>query len=248
MNNRLSNLRLAMAGAAFLSTILPSTAIGAPFTLSLTTSFDCASAAPPAGVGSLSCNPALPQHLEWVQGSNPVSSLDLSDILQTGINVGDAAVIIGTITHTNVVIPLAFNYSINLINSFAVTDEADLSVDNFPPQAIKITFTETLNAAPCPPPNPQASICDDFFTFDLARLAPAPFIDSEGKLKIVQFGLVAGPGAAIIGDKIFTAEASTSSISITAKIVEVDTPETLLLFGMGLVALGIGVQRRRRLH
>lgn len=235
-----------MAGAALLSTILPSTAIGAPFTLSLTTSFDCASAMPPAGLGSLNCNPALPQHIEWVQGLSLVSSLDLSDVVQTGVNVGDAPVIIGTITHTNVVIPLSFNYSINLINTFAVTDEADLSVDNFPPQAIGITFTETGNTEPCPAPNPQASICDDFFTFDLAGLASAPFIDSEGKLKIVQFGLIAGPGAAVIGDKIFTAEATTSSISITAQIVEVDTPATLLLFGIGLVALGTGVKRRRR--
>ena len=176
----------------------------------------------------------------------PVSSLDLSDTIQAGVNAGDAPVIIGTLTHTNIEIPTNFSYSINIINSFAVTDEADLSVDIFPPQAIGITFTESLNQAPCPPPNPEASVCDDFFTFDVSGLAPVAFIDSQGLQKVVIFGLLAGPGTTVIGNQVFTAEDS-SSLSITAQIVAIDNPATLLLFGLGLLLLGFGV-RQRQIH
>ncbi len=245
MNNLISNLRLALAGAAFAATFLPTSASGAPFTLALSTSFDCASANPPAGVGSLNCNPGTPQHLEWVQGLNPVSSLDLSDTVQNDVNVGDPPVIIGTITHTNVVIPIQFQYSIDIINSFSVTDTADLSVDNFPAQAVKITFTESLNQAPCAPPNPEGSVCDDFFTFDVSGLAPVAFTDSEGKQKTVIFGLLAGPGTTIIGDQVFTEEGGVSSISFTAQIVAIDTPATLLLVGMGLLLIGFVVRRQQ---
>ncbi len=248
MNNLLSNLRLALAGAALFSTLLPLSAIGAPFTLALTTSFDCASAAPPAGLGSLTCNPLVPQHIEWVEGNLAVSELDLSDTVQNGVNVGDAPVVIGTITHTNVVIPVAFSYTIDILSSFSVTDEADLSVDNFPEQAIGISFTESLNQAPCAPPNPEGSICDDFFSFDLSGLAPVAFIDSEGKQKVVIFGLLAGPGTTIIGNQVFTAEDTTSSISITAQIIAVDTPATLLLFGLGLLLLGFGIRHQQHLR
>lgn len=246
MNNLLSNLRLALAGAAIVTTFLPTSASGAPFTLALSTSFDCASANPVPGAGSLNCNPLLPQHLEWVQGLNPVSSLDLVDTVQNGVNAGGPPVVIGTLTHTNIEIPTTFSYSINIVSTFAVTDEADSSVDNFPPQAIGITFTESLNQTPCNPPNPEGSVCDDFFTFDVSGLAPIAFIDSEGLQKVVIFGLLAGPGTTILGNQVFTAEDSTSTLSITAQILAVDTPATLLLFGFGLVLLGLGVQHRRQ--
>ena len=246
MKNLISHLGHALAGAAIIATFIPTSASGAPFTLALTTSFDCASANPPAGAGSVNCNPGTPQHLEWVQGLNPVSSLDLSDTVQNNVNAGDAPVIIGTITHTNVVIPTQFQYSINIINSFAVTDEADLSVDNFPPQAVGITFTESLNEEPCPAPNPELSVCDDFFTFDVSGLAPVVFTDSEGKQRTVVFGLLAGPGTTIIGDQVFTEEDGVSSISFTAQIVAVDTPATLLLFGLGLLMIGFGIRRQQQ--
>lgn len=247
MKNLPSNLRLALAGAALFSFIVPLSAVGAPFTLALSTSFDCASAAPPSGLGSLNCNPALPQHLEWVQGNVAVSTLDLSDTIQNGVNSGDAPVVIGTLNHTNVVIPVAFKYAINILNSLAVTDEADASVDNFPKQAIGITFTESLNQPPCPPPNPEGSVCDDFFTFDLSGLTPVQFTDSEGKLRKLTFGLIAGPGTTIVGNQVFTAEATTSSISFTAEIdaVNIDTPATLLLFGFGLVLISFGIRRQQ---
>lgn len=246
MNNLLSNLRLALAGAAIAATFLPTTASGAPFTLALTTSFDCASANPAPGNGSLNCNPGLPQHLEWVQGLNPVSSLDLVDTVQNGVNAGDPPVVIGTLTHTNVTIPTTFSYSINIVNSLAVTDEFDSSVDNFPAQNVGITFTESLNQAPCAPPNPKGSVCDDFFTFDVSGLAPIVFVDSQGIARTVTFGLLAGPGTTIIGNQVFTAEDSISSISFTAQISAVDAPATLLLFGLGLVLLGCGVGRQQR--
>ena len=233
-----SNLSLLCFGAAIVGSVLPGVTHAAPFTLTLTTSFDCGSATPPVGAGSVNCSAALPQHLEWIQGSLPVSSLDLTDTVQNNVNPGSPAVIIGTIKHTNVVIPSEFSYTIDILNSFSVKDQADASVDNFPTQAVGITFTESLNSLPCPAPNPEGSVCDDFFTFDVSGLTPVSFTDSEGLLRQVSFGLIAGPGTTIVGDQVFTAENATSTISFTAKIEPVDAPPSMLLLGVGLLILG----------
>lgn len=234
-----SNLAVFSLGAAIIGSLLPGLSHAAPFTLTLTTSFDCGSAVPPAGAGSVSCSAALPQHLEWIQGSSPVSSLDLTDTVQTNVTPGAPAVVIGTIKHTNVVIPSEFSYSINILNSFSVKDQADASLDNFPTQAVGIKFTESLNSLPCPAPNPEGSVCDDFFSFDLSGLTPVSFTDSEGNVRQVSFGLIAGPGTTIIGNQVFTAENATSSISFTAKIEPVDAPQSILLLGVGLFILGL---------
>lgn len=238
MKNLKSSLGLLCFGAAILPLLLPAAARASPFSLTLTTSFDCGSASPPAGAGSVKCSAALPQHLEWIQGSLPVSSLDLTDTVQTNVDAGSPAVIIGTIKHTNVVIPSQFSYTINILNSFSVKDQSDGSLDNFVQQAVGIKFTESLNSSPCPAPNPEGSVCDDFFRFDVSGLTPVSFTDSEGILRQVSFGLIAGPGTTIIGDQVFTAENATSSISFTAKIAPVDAPASMLLLGFGLLILG----------
>ena len=103
-----------------------------------------------------------------------------------------------------------------------------------------------MNETPCPPPNPKVSICDDFLSFDVSGLAPVAFIDSTRTQKVVVFGLLPGAGATVIGNQVFTEEGSISSINITAQILAVDAPQTLLLFGLGLLMLGYGVRRQQQ--
>ena len=107
MFKTISTSGLAILGALTASLVLPMAASAAPFTLKNIEprGFDCASASPPAGIGSLSCLPATPDHIEWVQGLDPVSSLDLLSLTTiSGINAGDAAVRFNKLTHTNVII------------------------------------------------------------------------------------------------------------------------------------------------
>ena len=96
MFKTISTSGLAILGALTASLVLPMAASAAPFTLDNIEpkGFVCASANPPsAPAGGLSCLPATPDHIEWVEGLNPVSSLDLLSLTTiNGINAGDPAV------------------------------------------------------------------------------------------------------------------------------------------------------------
>ena len=248
MFKTISTIGLASLGALTASLVLPMVASAAPFTLDNIEpkGFVCASASPPAGLGSLSCLGATPDHIEWVQGRTPVSSLDLLSLTTiNGINAGDAAVRINKLTHTNVIIPTAFSYSIDIVNTLQVTDENGLAIVLTDSNAIKIKFTETVNAAPCVPPNPVGSICDDFFDFNASGLAPLAF--SSGGLNYqLLFGLEKGAGTFIDGNRVYTAEGQKSELFVTARIVRVGVPEPMTLALLGLGLLGIGFTTRQR--
>ena len=247
----ISKSGLAIFGALTASLILPMAATAAPFTLNNIEpkGFDCATAAPPAGVGSLTCAAGTPDHIEWVQGSSPVSSLDLLSLTTiSGVNAGDAPVRFNKLTHTNIVISQAFNYAIDIVNTLQVTDENGGAIVLTRPSSIKIKFTETPNSAPCANPTPAGTICDDFFDFDASGLAPAAFTAGGLNYKLL-FGLETGPGAffdGIIGNRIYTAESATSALFVTAQIVRVDVPEPMTLALLGLGLLGIGFTTRQR--
>ena len=249
MFKTISTSGLAILGALTVSLVLPMAASAAPFTLDNIEpkGFDCASANPPsAPFGGLSCLPATPDHIEWVEGLTPVSSLDLLSLTTiNGINAGDAAVRINKLTHTNVIIPTAFNYSIDIVNTIQVTDENGGAIVLTDPSAINIAFTETPNTEPCVNPNPAATICDDFFDFDAGGLAPLAFT-AGGLNYLLIFGLEAGDGTIVDGNRVYTAEGQISELFVTARIVSVDIPEPMTLALLGLGLLGIGFTTRQR--
>ena len=248
MFKTISTIGLASLGALTASLVLPMVASAAPFTLDNIEpkGFVCGTAAPLPGPGSLSCLGATPDHIEWVQGRTPVSSLDLLSLTTiNGINAGGAAVRFNKLTHTNVIIPQAFNYSIDIVNTLQVTDENGLAIVLTDTNAIKIKFTETVNVAPCVNPIPASPLCPDFFDFDASGLAPLAFI-SGGLNYLLIFGLEAGDGAFVVGNRVYTAEGQKSELFVTARIVTVPVPEPMTLALLGLGLLGIGFTTRQR--
>jgi PEP-CTERM motif len=246
----LSSGRLATFAALTFAIALPTAVNAVPFTIENLEpfGFDCASI-PAAQDAQLSCVGPTPDHIEWVDGTNPVSSLDVFDLGPlNGINPGGPAVRLTRIEHDNVVIPVSFSYNIDVIGTVRVTDEATTLSELESDGRIPIEFTETVNGAPCPPPNPENSICDDFFDFDPTTLLPLPF-DVGGISYVLIFGLEPGVGTTVIGNRVFTAETTTSELFLTVRIEEVDRPMpepvTMALLGLGLIGLGFTVRTRK---
>ena len=245
-----SSGRLVTFAALTFAFALPTAVNAVPFTIDNLEpfGFDCASI-PAAQDPQLSCVGATPDHIEWVDGSTPVSSLDVFDLSPlNGINPGADAVRLTRIQHDNVVIPVSFTYNIDLIGTVRVTDEATTLVALESAGLVAIKFTETVNGAPCPPPNPEGSICDDFFDFDASALAPLPF--SVGGIDYVLiFGLEPGDGTTVIGGRVFTAENTISELFLTVRIDEINRPMpepvTMALLGFGLIGLGFMVRLRK---
>ena len=246
MFKTISTSGLAILGALTASLVLPMAASAAPFTLDNIEpkGFDCASASA-TGPGALNCSAGTPDHIEWVQGSLPVSSLDLLSLTTiSGINAGDPAVRINKLTHTNKIIPVAFAYSIDILNTLQVTDEFDNAIVLVDPSAVNISFTETLNSAPCATPAPLGSVCDDFFDFDASDLAPVLFSAGGLNYQLI-FGLEAGDGTFVDGNRVYTREDGVSELFVTARIIQVPEPMTLALLGLGLLGIGFTTRQRK---
>ena len=248
MFKTISTSGLAILGALTASLVLPMAASAAPFTLDniAPKGFDCASAAPPAGDGSLSCIGPYDNSIEWVQGLLPVSSLSLLSLTTiSGITAGDPAVKINKLTHTNVVIPVAFTYSIDIVNTVQVTDENGVAIVLTDTNAVKIDFTETLNEEPCLDPALVGSVCPDFFDFNADGLASIKFFDSLGNKFLLIFGLEEGDGTAVVGNRVYTREGGVSQLHVTAQIIQVPEPMTLALIGLGLLGIGFTTRQRK---
>jgi hypothetical protein len=241
---------LVSLGALLFAFATPTSVSAVPFTISDEEpfGFDCTSI-PAAQDPKLSCVGATPDHIEWVDGKNPVSSLDLFNLGPlAGINPGGPAVRLARIAHDNKIIPESFTYDIDLTGTVRIVDEASATNVFETEGRIGIKFTETVNAEPCPPPNPEGSVCDDFFDFNASALGNQPF-SVDGIDYTLIFGLEPNVGTTLIGNRVFTQENSTSDLFLTVRIEQVDNPApepvSMALLGLGLVALGYTVRARK---
>ena len=138
---------------------------------------------------------------------------------------------------------------IKSILTFDHTPEGDITSDT---NSVGIGFNETLNVGDCPAGNPNGSVCDDLFNFNLGTFAPVSFAFG-GHTYQVEFQLANFDNSVTNfpncpnGDcTVWTAENVTSSMDVQARIRQVPEPATLTLMGLGL--LGLGFAKRRKLN
>jgi PEP-CTERM motif len=254
-----------IAATAFVSGVcallITATGHAAPFTLQNDLVFNCASKSSP----EVLCAGGTNTHIEWRDGLTPVSELDIvspANAPVAGVTPGDTPMRIAAIEHRNFVIPSAFAYSITLNDSFVVLDEGggNTVVLRLPPPPpadgttpLPIRFTESLNREPCPKPNPVGTTCDDFFsvTFPPGFFDAIPFSDAAGNDYFLRFDLQPGDGVSFdrATRTVFTGENQQSMLFITAQITTVPQPpnenpepQSLLLFGLGLIGVGYSLR------
>lgn len=110
-----------------------------------------------------------------------------------------------------------------------------------------VTFRETANDAPCTPPNPLGSTCDDVFTIDIPIFADIPFSHNGQNFILHIRGLVNENNTNACqpdGLTCFTREDQVNDRFVIAFLenvtqVVVPAPAALLLLGMGLVGMVI---------
>lgn len=238
---------LTVVGAMTLSVA----AHAAAFTFQETAGFNCASATPAPGPGSLDCTgtiaipPAMvDQSILWVSGGTPMSELDLTNPAGFNPVTNGTPFEISRLIHHNRVIPgTGFNFQIDILGRLELKEGATTVLDDT--DAIHISFKETLNQSPCPAPNPLGSTCDDLFQFDVTGLAPLFFTASDGNYR-VDFMLEALFGTFIDGNTVYTREGEDSALRVLAVVSRVPEPATLAVFGLGLLGLGFAQRRSRK--
>lgn len=186
--------------------------------------------------------------MNWVNGFDPKSSMNLTTVTGPAGLVEGVWSTISTLTHNNIVIPVAANWGPQDINArFIITDNdgaASVRLDS--EDAITINFTETPNVPGCPGPNPVGSHCDDFFSFTAIGLQSLYFTANDGSNWIVEFQLANLVNAFFDGvNTVYTAESQSSSLDVQARVLRVPEPGTLLLTGLALLGLGFSARRKQ---
>lgn len=207
-----------------------------------------ASYANPVVMGPLGPSPQAYSDMNWVNGFDPKSSLNLTTVTGPAGLVEGVWSTISTLTHNNIVIPVAANWGPQDIDArFIITDnDGGASVRLDSEDAITINFTETPNVAVCAGLNPLGSHCDDFFSFTAIGLQSLFFTANDGSKWVVEFQLANLVNAFFDGvDTVYTRESEHSHLDVQARILRVPEPGTLLLTGLALLGLGFSARRKQ---
>ena len=204
-------------------------------------------------VGGAGVIPAVPVFgtMSWNTGDSPQSSLVLTTVTGPAAVAANDWTRISTLTHNNVPISNSANWGPqNIWGRFVLTDnDGGPSVVEDDDSAVAINLIETVNSAPCAFPTPASSVCDDFFAYTAAGLGDLLFTANDGSDWKASFRFSNFVNSAQIGNIIYTAEGTTSSVDIEVFLEQVSVvpePATLGILGLGL--LGLGMAKRRKLN
>lgn len=170
-------------------------------------------------------------------GNGERSGLRLDN--ESGFITADGApVLLSTLTHFNNVIQSGSSSLLSVILRSQLQLGLLGDITDF-----TINFRETRNfVLPCPPPNPNGSECDDYFTL-IGGLPTVDFV-VNGILYRLEVFLVPGEGVEIVDGVFYTREGGNSQLFTYGRLFTVAEPGALAFLGLGLLAFGAARRSR----
>lgn len=201
----------------------------------------------PNGTGGINPTSNTFHDISWGVGSGAGSPPNSGMNLQTFSGaLGTSWTKISTLSHYNNVILTAISWlNQDILGRFKITDNNGASavvLDSTDP--ITLDFTETPNTN-CVAPNPNGSICDDYYAFTVAGLNSIKFTANDNTSWFVDFALGNFVNSMFVSpNRVYTAEGKISSVDVLASVRQIPEPATLFLMGLGLVGFGIAGRRK----